>query len=77
MDWGSILGGLAYLVPVFVRELFGGVSSLDTGAVHQNLWLDSLAGQCGDDVFNGLSIAQLGDVNIGLATKTVYDLIFG
>ena len=65
-----------HLVPVLVRELLAWVPALDAGAVDENLWLQALTGDCGDDAFDGLPIPQFGDVNPGLPTEAG-DFIFG
>jgi hypothetical protein len=66
-----------HLVPVFVGELLARVSPLDACAVHQNLRLEPLTGQCGHDVFDGFPISQFGDVDPRFTTETIDNLVFG
>lgn len=68
---------MCHLIPVLVWELVAWMPPLNTSTVQENIGLESLGSHCGHDLFDGLSVREFGDMNIGLATKTVDDLILG
>ena len=68
---------MAHLIPVLVGDLVAWVPPLNTSAVQEDIGLESLGNHCGHNLFDGLSVRQLGDMNIGFATKAVDDLILG
>jgi hypothetical protein len=50
---------------------------LNTGAVQEDIGLESLGDHCRYNIFDGLSVRELGDMDIGFAAKAIDNLIPG
>jgi len=56
-------------LPVFVGELMGGVSSLDSAAVQQDVDLVAVFEDCGDEGGDGVVGGQVTCVDLGFAVE--------
>lgn len=65
------------LVPILIRELVAGVSPLDTSAGNEDIRLESLASHRRNNFLHRFAIGQLCNMDVGLATQAVDDLVSG
>lgn len=73
----SVPADTTYIVPVFVWEFLTRVSSLDPGAVDQDIRLPTLFHHGRNDLFHRGPVRQFGHMDYGLAADAVHNLITG